>query len=230
MNKEIQYLMLLFYYFFLIQLTSCAKHDPLTVLIVDKNRPQLLKDNYYTVRDGDTLASIAKRFDQDLSDLAILNLLESPFFVYPGDKLYLPVMRRTSQVYVAKKSFGIKKTNKWLWPLSGKVITKFNQGLIKNNGIDIAANAGSIIVAAAPGEVVYSGNKLKNYGNLIVIKHANDYITAYAHNRYLYVKRGDVVKEGQRIAEIGNSGTNKVKLHFEMRLKGKPINPLNYLS
>ena len=117
----------------------------------------------------------------------------------------------------------------WNWPTRGPVLKTFSLGKSKANGIDIGGKAGDPIKAAASGKVVYSGNALRGYGNLIIIKHDNNFLSAYAHNRKIVVKEGERVRIGQRIAEMGQSGTDKVKLHFEVRHQGKPIDPMKVL-
>jgi lipoprotein NlpD len=99
----------------------------------------------------------------------------------------------------------------------------------KNKGIDIAGKAGDPVLAAADGRVVYAGSGLRGYGNLIIIKHNNTYLTAYAHNRSLLVKEDQAVRQGQRIAEMGSTDSDQVKLHFEIRRQGKPVDPVRYL-
>ena len=113
------------------------------------------------------------------------------------------------------------------WPSKGEVIEKFDE--TKNKGIDIAGKLGDPVAAAADGKVVYAGNSLRGYGNLVIVKHDNTYLTAYAHNKSLLVKEGDMVKKSQKIAEMGNSDADRVKLHFEVRKNGKPVNPSGYL-
>jgi lipoprotein NlpD len=115
----------------------------------------------------------------------------------------------------------------WIWPGKGGVIAEFDE--VKNKGVDIAGSAGDAVVAAADGKVVYAGAGLRGYGNLIILKHNNTYLTAYAHNQSLLVKEDQAVKKGQKIAEMGSSDTDRVKLHFEVRRQGKPVDPLKYL-
>jgi lipoprotein NlpD len=100
---------------------------------------------------------------------------------------------------------------------------------VKNKGVDIAARAGDPVLAAADGRVVYAGAGLRGYGNLIIVKHNNTYLTAYAHNQTLLVKEDQMVRQGQKIAEMGSSDADRVKLHFEIRRQGKPVDPLRYL-
>lgn len=116
----------------------------------------------------------------------------------------------------------------WVWPATGKVLKNFNQNG-SGKGLDIGGSKGQPIQAAAAGRVVYQGSGLRGYGQLIIVKHSGEYLSAYAHNDRIYVKEGDSVKRGQKIAAMGDSGTDHVKLHFEIRRNGKPVDPLKYL-
>jgi lipoprotein NlpD len=113
------------------------------------------------------------------------------------------------------------------WPTRGNVLAGFDE--VKNKGLDIAGKAGDPVLAAADGKVVYAGSGLRGYGNLVIIKHNNTYLTAYAHNQSLLVKEDQAIKRGQKIAEMGNSDADQVKLHFEIRRQGKPVDPAKYL-
>lgn len=115
----------------------------------------------------------------------------------------------------------------WIWPAQGSLIAGFDEA--KNKGLDIGGKAGDSVLAAADGRVVYAGAGLRGYGNLIILKHNNTYLTAYAHNRTLLVKEDQSVQKGQKIAEMGNSDADRVKLHFEIRRQGKPVDPARYL-
>ena len=117
----------------------------------------------------------------------------------------------------------------WTWPTSGTVIGRFSSNASLNKGIDIAGNLGQPILAASNGTVVYAGSGLRGYGELVIIKHSDTYVSAYGHNRRLLVREGQQVKAGQAIAEMGSTGTDRVKLHFEIRKQGKPVDPLEYL-
>ncbi len=121
------------------------------------------------------------------------------------------------------------KVAKWVWPTKGRIISKFSVGDQGNKGIDLAGQRGQDVVSTADGSVVYAGNALRGYGNLIIIKHNGEYLSAYAHNDNLLVHEGQNVKAGQKIASMGSTGTNRVQLHFEIRYKGKSVNPENYL-
>lgn len=117
----------------------------------------------------------------------------------------------------------------WKWPTKGSVIHFYGQGSKSNKGIDIAGKKGQVVSAAASGKIVYAGNALRGYGNLIIIKHNDDYISAYAHNDQILVKEMQQVKAGQIIAKMGNTDSDCVNLHFEIRYRGDSVNPIQYL-
>ena len=205
---------------------------------------------YYRVKKGDTLARIALDHGQAPRDVAQWNKAENPSFnpnvIEIGDlvlvrppasaKAAKPVEKKSSlvdkadtpaPVETAKPELVAEPGIRLSWPAKGKVTTEFNE---TNKGIDIAGKVGEPVLAAADGKVVYAGNSLRGYGNLVIIKHDNTYLTAYAHNSKLLVKEGDSVRKGQRIAEMGDTDTNSPKLHFELRVNGKPVNPTPYLQ
>jgi lipoprotein NlpD len=115
----------------------------------------------------------------------------------------------------------------WAWPSDGKIVGTFDEG--KNKGIDIAGKSGQQVMAAGAGKVMYAGSSIRGYGNLVIVKHNNSLLSAYAHNRNIVVKEGQTVNKGQMIAEMGDSDADSVKLHFEIRLQGKPVDPSKYL-
>ncbi|MCG6573859.1 LysM peptidoglycan-binding domain-containing protein [Pseudomonas sp. AF32] len=117
----------------------------------------------------------------------------------------------------------------WGWPSNGVLIGKFSSNGSLNKGIDIAGDLGQPVLAASDGTVVYAGSGLRGYGELVIIKHSDTYVSAYGHNRRLLVREGQQVKVGQTIAEMGSTGTDRVKLHFEIRRQGKPVDPLQFL-
>lgn len=117
----------------------------------------------------------------------------------------------------------------WAWPAKGKVIAGFSDAA-NAKGIDIAGEQGQPVFAAAPGKVIYSGSDLRGYGKLVIIKHNKTYLSVYAHNSQILVKEGQQVKQGQKIAEMGSSDTDRVKLHFEIRQQGKSVDPAKFLS
>ncbi len=138
-----------------------------------------------------------------------------------------PVIASDNSVNVISDHGGPVKY--WAWPASGKIVDGFLAAEGGNKGIDIAASRGQSIFATANGRIVYAGNALRGYGNLIIIKHNDDYLSAYAHNDSMLVREQQEVKAGQKIATMGSSGTSSVRLHFEIRYKGKSVNPLRYL-
>jgi lipoprotein NlpD len=119
--------------------------------------------------------------------------------------------------------------SKWMWPTSGRITSNYKANDSSRKGIDISGEEGQPIVAAAPGDVVYSGNGLIGYGELIIIKHSDQFLSAYAHNRKRLVSEGQKVKAGTKIAEMGRNDRNQVLLHFEIRVNGNPRDPLTYL-
>ena len=122
-----------------------------------------------------------------------------------------------------------KQVSSWHWPSNSKVLRGFSATDQGNKGLDFSGKIGSTVLAAADGKVVYTGNALRGFGNLIIVKHSDAYLSAYAHNDRLLVKEQQWIKAGQKIASMGRSGTDKVKLHFEVRYKGKSVDPLRYL-
>jgi lipoprotein NlpD len=133
-------------------------------------------------------------------------------------------MPSTSTVSAVAVADGVR----FSWPAKGKVVAGFNES--SNKGINIAGKMGEPVDAAAEGKVVYAGSGLRGYGNLVIIKHENNYLTAYAHNSKILVKEGDMVKRGQRIADMGDSDADSVMLHFEVRRQGKPVDPMKFLN
>ena len=135
----------------------------------------------------------------------------------------------TSAPVVATVPAAERAVGGWTWPANGVLIGKFASNGSLNKGIDIAGDLGQPVFAASGGAVVYAGSGLRGYGELIIIKHSDTYVSAYGHNRRLLVREGQQVKAGQSIAEMGSTGTDRVKLHFEIRRQGKPVDPLQFL-
>ena len=148
-----------------------------------------------------------------------VNAVNKPAAVKPADD-----MPSTSAATAAAMADGVT----FAWPAKGKVMSGFNDS--SNKGINIAGKMGEPVDAAAAGKVVYAGSGLRGYGNLVIVKHENNYLTAYAHNSKILVKEGETVKRGQPIAEMGDSDADSVMLHFEVRRQGKPVDPLKFLS
>lgn len=209
--------------------------------------PSRPKPDTIRVKKGDTLYGLALQYGTSTKALASINGLRYPYTLQPGQTLRLKPTGRPAAVASSTstvrsgnaKSTSTKTTTAalpddnrkviWQWPVQGKLITTFKSNKTGRKGIDIAGKEGREIKAAAAGRVVYSGNGLISYGNLVIIKHNRSYLSAYAHNRRLLVKEGDAIRAGQKIAELGKTGTDSPRLHFEIRKNGKPVNPLKYL-
>ncbi len=215
------------------------------------------KPGYYTVKPGDTLIRIGLDTGQNFRDIVRWNNLENPNLIEVGQVLrVVPPTRDTAVAVTRPVTSGTVGTTTaaapirsasaapapasndqpatsteddiaWIWPAQGKLIAGFDE--VKNKGFDIDGKAGDPIIAAGDGRVVYAGAGLRGYGNLIILKHNNTFLTAYAHNQTLLVKEDQSVKKGQKIAEMGSSDADRVKLHFEIRRQGKPVDPAKYL-
>lgn len=284
-------------------LTGCASNIPAPVFERDgqpaANYPPQTKEGY-TVKNGDTLYSIAREHGMDYRELISMNGIENPNQLAVGRVLRIkpasvvavaPVSSAVvvarpiaPEVVVEKKPLSVngdtlkrepkggkeayseqalaraQKTDStkaadasraadnpakgeaslhtagasaggeergWLWPANGRAIG--NYGEKGNKGLDIAGKSGDPVVAVADGKVILANNTLRGYGNMVVVKHSNNLITVYAHNSRMLVREQQSVSKGQKIAEMGNTDADQVKLHFEVRLDGKPVDPLKYL-
>ena len=210
----------------------------------DPDRPTGGPTHSHTVRKGETLFSIAWQYGHDYRAVARWNGIKQPYTIFPGQRINLrpdsynkTVAANTTSktpTRYSKKSATTRKSGSnskviWRWPAKGRVIGTFSAKDPGKKGLDIAGKPGQSVYAAAKGKVVYSGNGLRGYGNLIIIKHNETYFSAYAHNSRLRVKENQTVKSGQQIADMGKSGTDRVMLHFEIRRNGKPADPLKFL-
>jgi lipoprotein NlpD len=217
------------------------------------------KPGYYTVRRGDTLLHIALDAVQNWRDVARWNNLDNPNALEVGQVLRVappatevarapapatPASRAPSAPVPAAPASGTPSSVPpsdgspavppqdeiaWGWPTvgPGMILAGFDEQ--RNKGLDIGGKAGDPVLAAADGRVVYAGAGLRGYGNLIILKHNNTYLSAYAHNQVLLVKEDQAVRKGQKIAEMGSTDADRVKLHFEIRRQGKPVDPTRYL-
>lgn len=216
------------------------------------------KPGYYTVKPGDTLIRIGLEHGQSWKDIARWSNLENPNLIEVGQvvRVVPPVSGAAAAAAVASDTgvvtrpivpSGVAPASAsatsakglpsaapageddvpFAWPANGSLIAGFDEA--RNKGYDIAGKAGDPVLAAADGRVVYAGSGLRGYGNLIILKHNNTFLTAYAHNQALLVKEDQSVKRGQKIAEMGSSDADRVKLHFEIRRQGKPVDPSRYL-
>jgi lipoprotein NlpD len=193
------------------------------------------QEHSYVVRPGDTLYAIAFLYDQNVKRLAEFNHMAYPYSVHVGQTIKLAPFespRQFKNTYLRFKPthpiYTSWKSN-WQWPTMGKVAPKNLNNPIEAKGITIIGRPNQNVVAAAKGVVAYAGNGLPGYGNLILIKHPNDYLSAYAFNSNLQVREGQLVQQGQKIANMGMVDSSHWGLHFEIRYHGQTLNPLKYL-
>jgi lipoprotein NlpD len=196
---------------------------------------------YRLVVAGDTLYSIAADVGVHYRQLAEWNKIRQPYVIKPGQRLRItkPDELATATRQRSTKSPSQAKTRAkaplrttaigpWVWPTDGPILARFTPNGA-NKGLDIGGKRGQPVRAAAAGEVVYRGSGLRGYGQLIIVKHNGEFLSAYAHCDRIYAEEGDVIKVGQKIAAMGGSDTDGVKLHFEIRYRGSPVDPLKYL-
>lgn len=238
----------------IVLLTGCGTRENLAPVVELKWQPHNAHTATHKVVRGETLYAIAFRYDLDYRQLAALNHLHRPYSLRVGQVLNVRVgtRSRTSTQFYARHprnlardrlpqkrtaNYATPKNNwstasmrgqKWLWPAEGHIAARFSpqQG---RKGIDIAGKKGEKIHAASGGVVAYAGSGLSGYGNLIIIKHNDQFLTAYGNNARNIVKEGQKVKAGQIIAEMGVIDRHYWGVHFEIRKDGKPVNPLEYL-
>ena len=213
---------------------------------------------FYLVKPGDTLYSIAFRFGLEYEKLAAANQIDQSFRIYEGQSLALkevnespksvqkiatPTVTRplpNNDKSVTKvnsqnndgigsdNSVAVSRNSSWIWPHNGKIVRTFDGEKSSQKGIDLNGRIGDSVLAATNGVVVYAGNGLPGYGNLIIVEHANSLLSAYAFTQEMLVKEKDQVVKGQKIATMGKQG-DQPGLHFEIRQNGKPVNPLGFL-
>jgi len=234
-KKFVVFLMILF-------LCACGQRNELAPVVESRWRENNHTSRHVVVR-GETLYAIAFRYDRDYRQLAEMNHLPSPYTLRVGQVIslsgstryrtpvnarpptkFVPYTRRQQQVIVPEKS----RSGHWLWPAQGRVVASFAPAQGKK-GVDIAGTKGSQIHAASSGIVAYAGSGLAGYGNLIIIRHDKQFMTAYGNNSRNLVKEGQFVKAGQIIADMGIVDRRYWGVHFEIRYAGKPVNPRNYL-
>lgn len=227
----------------------------LTLVLLAACAPEYLRwqPGQYRVQKGDTLYSIAFRYDLDYRELARWNGIGTDYLIYPGQALRLqppgnsgavaaPARPGSGEVAVAPagSSGGDDRPRDvvrlpqlgspaWRWPAGGTLVADYRDRNATGKGIDIGGQVGDPVMAAAAGHVVYSGSGLIGYGKLIIIKHNDEFLSAYGHNSELYVEEGAEVQSGDRIAAMGTGPNRKPILHFEIRRNGESVNPMNYL-
>lgn len=200
---------------------------------------------YHVVKQGDTLFSIAWQYGFDYRELAVWNNLGDGALIYEGQIISLAPGAGSGKRTPAAKQAPVAKTSAkalpvyapppeqqvagWQWPTQGSVVEGYKKSVKTDSGIHIGGRYGQPVQAASSGQVVYAGNALKGYGNLLIIKHNDTYISAYGFNSELLVTEGEQVTGGQRVALMGQTPARQVLLHFEIRKDGKPVNPATYL-
>lgn len=237
------------------QAPLAASAIPSAAVVIDSNAG---KPGYYSVKQGDTLIRIGLESGQSHRDLARWNALENPNRIEIGQVLRVvppeesvvtkpvstakvltaplapagaasaPAPAKAASAPAPAPTPAAEDDISFSWPAKGDVLDGFDEA--KNRkGVDIGGSSGDAVLAAADGKVVYADAGLRGYGKLIIVKHNNLYLTAYAHNQTLLVKEDQMVKKGQKIAEMGSTDADRVKLHFEVRKQGKPVDPAKYL-
>ena len=225
------------------RLTPPYKLRPGQKLVVPKLR-------IHRVIKGDTLYRVSRSYGVDMYTVASINLIEAPYVIRTGQKLRLPNQRRASVISTGTAALPSKSESRitkapetavasarsspsrFVWPLRGRVISSYGAKLggLHNDGINIAASSGAAVVAADAGIVAYAGNELRGFGNLLLLRHAGGWTSAYAHNDKLLVKRGDRVARGEVIAHAGATGrVRRPQLHFELRRQSDAVDPLRFL-
>ena len=211
-------------------LPCCGERDGLAPVVESVWRDNTHNTRHVVLR-GETLYAIAFRYEQDYHHLATLNHLASPYTLHAGQVIKLKTsaqpISRTYQVPPKPLPRSLQPT--WRWPVTGTVVTTFAPSKGKK-GVDISGKRGQSIRASASGVVAYAGNGLPGYGNLIILKHDKQYLTAYGNNQRNLVREGQSVQAGQVIAEMGLVNRRFWGVHFEIRQRGEPVNPLNYLK
>jgi len=224
-------------------LIGCAKPTPTiaAVEVVDL-APHVHFGQSYTVKPGDSLYYIAWHYGVDYKTLAKINHISSPYTLSVGQKLSLvtddstkksvkvtAITPQTPKISSVKAKANTATNLHWQWPVPPAAIKHEVKVGYLHRGIDIVARQGQAVQAAESGVVAYTGKGIQDFGTLVIINHSHDYLTAYAYNETVYVKEGQQVKKGQKIASVGLPPTGTTRLHFEMRKHGKPVNPLPYL-
>lgn len=238
-----------FYALFLIGITACTTTE---APVVDGWKQNKSETSDYRVEAGDTVYSVAWAFAMDYRDIVKLNHLREPYTLHAGQRLRMLPGQRISSSTTKPTHLSLRQTTKslpqntsppptklapppspvlgvGLWPTEGKIIRGFSPSSGGNKGIDIAGKLGQPVVTTATGKVVYTGASLPGYGNLIIIKHTDNTLSAYAFNKVIAIKEGQMVMAGQMIAKMGKNEAGKAALHFEIREGGKPVDPMPFL-
>lgn len=218
-------------------------------------QPELPASRTYEVKRGDTLYSIAWRYGLDYREVARWNGIGADYLIHPGQVLHLApranvdavsasppaneppreriVMEASTPPVTATAAASAApmpplRAGAWQWPAKGAVLAKFGQA-VTGKGITIGGSVGDDVVAAADGRVVYAGSGLIGYGKIIILKHSEEFLSAYGHNDSIHVREGEQVRRGDRIASMGRGPGNTPLLHFEIRVNGEAVDPMKYL-
>lgn len=232
----------------LLWIGGCASTGPAPV--GDRGAADVPGSGFHEVRRGDTLYSIAWRYGWDWRELAAHNGISAPYLIRPGDRIDLdPGPRRRAESSRSETVQTVPKTASsdpsaprpttpaapaedptWVWPVEGEVLRGFvASGARANKGLDIRAREGAAVAASAAGEVVYAGNGLRGFGQLVIVKHDETWLSAYAHNSPSLVREGQRVGRGDRLAVLEGSAEHQRLLHFEIRRQGRPVDPMSIL-
>lgn len=216
-------------------------------------------EGVYIVKQGDTVSNIAHAYYMTVDQLVRRNGLLEPYIIYPGQKLFIKnthkqprrrantVIKTPISTRLTPSGYKSRKNNdkpihprdgnlahkkvliEWKWPAKGELVKKFNRGQPPSKGIDISGRYGDPVYAAADGVVVYTGEGLRGFGKMVILLHEGNFLSAYGNNRKIRVREHQSVKKGEIIAEIGSSASEQSQLHFEIRVAGRPVDPLRYL-
>jgi len=221
--------------------SACARHK----VVIDK-RPPLekrveRKEVYHVVEKHQTLYRICKTYGVNMQDVVTLNGLTDPRRIQPGQRIFIPGAKKTLKVEIyiddvaaepGEKAKMVSTRLNFIWPVEGKLTDVFSDTESKRHqGIDIPSPLGTPIKASSSGTVIYSSNTIKGYGNLIVLRHSEEFVTVYAHNQANMVEEASWVERGQIIGKVGQTGrATGPHLHFEIRKNNKAVDPLPYLK
>jgi murein DD-endopeptidase MepM/ murein hydrolase activator NlpD len=235
MLKKILWLTLLSVIFFA---GGCAKHR----VPLEKRHPHPAKKGvYHVVEKHQTLYRICKTYGVDMKGVASLNGITDPSKIQTGQRIFIPGAKKVLKVEIyiddvveesIEKEKVVYKQMNFIWPIEGKISEAFDDsGKKRHHGIDIVSPIGTPIRASSPGKVIYSGNKIKGYGNLIILRHSEEFVTVYAHNQVNLVEEESWVERGQTIGKVGETGrATGPHLHFEIRRNNKAVDPIPYLE
>lgn len=227
----------LFLFSVMVLINGCARQK----VIIEKPSPLERKGVYHVVEKHQTLFRICKTYGVDLKEVASANGITDPGRIRTGQRIFIPGAKRVLKVEVYiedvvevsghQEKVAYKKMS-FIWPVEGRLRDGFDEAEGRRHmGIDISSPAGTAIKASDSGKVIYSGNTIRGYGNLIILRHSEDYVTVYGHNEVNLVEEGESVERGQIIGKVGQTGrATGPHLHFEIRKKNKAVDPLLFLK